>query len=183
MKIYGFFRDGVDAAGMPRVTTRQATQGEYCTPKQSVARDSLDGILGAGGIETAVRPDHWADQVLIATYHEDDESSHWRLRMLSHASSNVRLRRLGDKKRESRVHSTTTSTAGNSLALFRKLSRTVRLSRFRSTARGAHRFEIAKPMRGVSVVPVRASTRNPLPWKRLALAKTRLKAAASLSRN
>lgn len=148
-----------------------------------MAADGLHGVLGARGVEPAMGPKERADQVLVNPDQEDRGSSHLTLLIRSQACSSVCLRRAGGNCRASRVQSTTTSTAGSCEARSRKLSRTIRFSRFLSTARLAHRLEMASPNRGPLHLPVRARIRKPLPPNRVGLAKTRRKAAASRRRS
>lgn len=148
-----------------------------------MAPDGLNGVLGARGVEPAMGPKEGADQVLVDPDQENHGSSHLELLIRSQACSSVCLRRAAGNCRASRAQSTTTSTAGSCEARSRKLSRTIRFSRFRSTARLAHRFEMASPRRGALHPPVRARIRKPLPPNRVGFAKTRRKAAASRRRS
>lgn len=72
----------------------------------------------------------------------------------------------------------TISTPGIDWRCIRKLSRAIRLSRFLSTARRAHFFEIAKPSRALLKPLARYRTTNPIFPVRAGRANTRLNSKA-----
>lgn len=142
----------------------------------------LDGVMGAGRVEATPGPQKGADKILVCADQQDHESCHLRLLISSHARSRVCRIRLGGTATAPRLQSTTKSTRGSRAAESRKLSRIRRLIRFRSTARRAQRFDMARPRRGPLVVPERASTMTGASPNRWGFANTRLKATEFRSR-
>jgi hypothetical protein len=121
--------------------------------------------------------EQWAHRVLVSPNHLPDEVAHNRCRRFSQCRCRDWRSVTLSASRAGGLHITTTSTASVRLASRLKVSLIKRLMRLRSTARGAHLREIARPSRGSRCwsVPRRASSvknRSPLftGWS-----KTRLK--------
>ncbi len=101
-------------------------------------------------------PQERADQVLIGPKKENQDIAHFPTSLLQCLKSDSRSWRLLLSCSPWRP-STTTSNPGNSSLCNRKLSRTRRLMRLRSTARRACFFDIASPSRATPVPLERAS--------------------------
>src|SRR5207302_10223665 len=66
----GCRRHGVESTRVPRVAARQARKREPAALEDAEAQQRLHGVLRAGGIETARRPEQRTDGPLI---HSDQE--------------------------------------------------------------------------------------------------------------
>jgi len=121
-----------------------------------------------------------ADDSLVEADYEDEDTDHrWAMRIQSFCRSASNSAR--GRVRAADLAITTMSQAGNRGWASRKLARIWRLSRLRSTARGACLREIARPRRGCSSSPAVTTAVSSGVVSRLPLLKT-LSKSAGLSR-
>jgi hypothetical protein len=160
----------------------QPAQCQITSLHQPVRFNCLNSVLGATRVEAAVRADHRADHQLIEADKPNQDSTHVLPMTLRHARSRPSNRSRLLRCLAVGAQSTTMSTAGRALALRRKLARAIRLSLFRSTARGQERLEIASPNRAKSWSLIVARRKKPVPSTRAPCANTRLNCSACTSR-
>jgi len=67
MPMGGEFRDGVAAAGVPRMAARQTTHCQPTASEEAVTFDSGFRITGAAWIKTAMTAEKRADAVTVRT--------------------------------------------------------------------------------------------------------------------
>jgi len=60
MLLSDLIRHRVDAASVPGVATQQTAQAKPAAGKGTVANHGVVGVLRAGGVETAVTAEQWA---------------------------------------------------------------------------------------------------------------------------
>src|SRR6266436_9538187 len=158
-------RHGIESARVPRVAARKAREREPATLQEAEAQQRLQGVLRAGGIETARRPEQRTDGPLIQADQEGCDVAHCsptffhsaaRLsRSASPLASRARARML-----------TTRSTAGISRWCRRKDSRMMRRMRLRATAPPAARTATASPRRGApDLLTLAVTAKNPSPMR------------------
>ena len=135
-----------------------------------------NGIRRTTGVITAVVPQKRADQVLIGPKHENQDNAHLPTSLLQCLKSDSRSCRLLLFCSPGRP-STTISNPGKSDLCKRKLSRTWRLIRLRSTASRTCFLEIASPRRAPPVLLERASVVKQESADRTGFWKTRRNAA------
>src|SRR6185437_3728730 len=65
----------VESAGVPGMAARNAPHAEPGAAQQAEAADSLNGVAGARGMESAAGPEEWADGPLITADQPDREQT------------------------------------------------------------------------------------------------------------
>ena len=70
------FRYGVDAAFMPRIAAPDTADGQPASTPCTVLFDRFTGVMGTGGVETAIAAQQGAEDKLVATDEEDQEMFH-----------------------------------------------------------------------------------------------------------
>jgi len=163
--------DGVAATGVPRMTAPETLQREPRALDPAVVSNCGFGITGAAGIEAAVVTEEWADAVTIAPDKDDQDLAH--CSTLFQCWSKIDRNCALNSRAAPCLPITTISRPLKRSRLCRKLSRTIRLRRLRSTAARAQRVDITSPSRGSSPVLARANTVNALDALRSAWSKTR----------
>ncbi len=141
---------------MPGVTAGQSTQCQPEPSQDTVGLKRADGVGRTTGMISAMIPQKRAEQVLIGPKKENQDIAHCPTSLLQCLKSDSRSWRLLLSCSPWRP-STTTSNPANSSLCNRKLSRTRRLIRLRSTARRACFFDIASPSRATPMSLERAS--------------------------
>lgn len=137
-------RHRVQTTRVPGMAPQEAPCGKPASTQVPVSFDGLQGILGTGRMEAAVVAKHWTEEVAVGSYREFQHE-----REPSPRVSKCRSRRARSARRfmvppRARTR-TTRSRPWLLMELRRKLSRTRRLTRFRSTARRRWRFATMIP--------------------------------------
>src|SRR5687767_14955833 len=147
MRMLGTRRDRIESAFVPGVTAGNSFQGEPGAAQGSMGLDGLERIVRTGRIETATRPEQRTqDQLVCADQNFQDEAHELATRFQRVARLARKL--VAGASRAGNFAATTTSTAGSSCWLKRKLSRTRRRRRFLATALPAVFTATARPTRG-----------------------------------
>lgn len=140
--------------------------------------DRLDGVMRAAGIEAAVASEQRTDQVSVTAEKTDQQVAHsWSRTRFQCTDREEKSWLFGEVTARWRQR-TTKSMPCRRCRCRRKLSRTTRFSRLRSTARRATFLEIAKPNRAGRWPLVHARTVKQKSTDFSGCAKTFLKSAA-----
>src|SRR5688572_5395261 len=141
------FWNRVEAAVIERVAAGNAFDRKPGAAHRAVGLDGLRGVMRAGRIETAARPEQRADGELVPAYQVDEDEAHV---VATRCQRVARLARrvVTGACAAGNFAATTMSTAGNSCCASRKDSRTRRRRRFRKTALPAVFTATARPIRG-----------------------------------
>src|SRR5882762_2061119 len=140
-------RHGIEPARVPRVAARKAREREPAAPQDAEAQHRLQGVLRAGGIEAARRPQERTDGPLIQADQEGCDVAHCSPTFFHSAARLSRSASPVASRARGRIL-TTRSTAGISRWCRRKDSRMMRRMRLRATAPPAARTATASPRRG-----------------------------------
>src|SRR5688572_14837744 len=124
-----------------------AFDGEPGAPQCTVRVDGFDGVVRAGRIEPAARPEQWADGELVAANQDFQDVAHVLATRFQRVARLARSAAAGAPA-AGNFAATTMSTDGSSCCARRNDSRTRRRSRLRATAFPAVFTAIAMPMRG-----------------------------------
>lgn len=143
---------------MPGMATTQARHGQSRATQGAMLFQRLHRILGTRRIKPAIAPEPRTEQVPVHAYQGDEEFCHREIR--DHIAARSPNRSLFILFATPGLANTTTSTAASWAWCCRKLSRTTRLTRFRSTARAAALRETTVPKRAWSRPFARARTVN-----------------------
>jgi hypothetical protein len=107
----------------------------------------LGGVVGTARVKPAVVSENGAHEVLITSDNGDQKRAHNCRRIFTQCPEREALSVRFDELAARCWQRTTKSTCPNACRCRRKLSRTIRLIRVRSTARRTPRLEIARPNR------------------------------------
>lgn len=178
-----FIGHGIDTTRVPRMTATQSTYGQNQATPTAKTLEGGHCVRRTTGIETAMLSDPGAENVLVCADHQDEDGTHGcRLSRFQCCSSSVRSAAavLAAAVLRARM---TISQLPRSRCWQRKLSRIIRLIRFRSTARAAALRETAKPRRGCSKPLGTTKTVKARLVLRVALANTCLYSAGRVRRS
>src|ERR1700733_1821188 len=123
---------GIDATGVPGMAATQSPQAEPAAVEDTETLDRLEGVIGAGGMKTALGTEQGAQGPLIEADQGCEEGAHWTL-TLSHNPSRLARSSAAEASLARGRALTTTSTSGNSCCRSRKDSRISRRRRLRGT--------------------------------------------------
>src|ERR1700716_3917422 len=126
-------RQGVESARGPRVAARKAREREPAALQDAEAQHRLQGVLRAGGIETARRPEQRTDGPLIQADQEGCDVAHCSPTFFHSAARLSRSAWPVASRARGRIL-TTRATAGISCWCRRNDSRMMRRMRLRATA-------------------------------------------------
>lgn len=178
---WGPRRDRIEPPGMPGVTPGDAPKPHQDPARTAVRLYRLQGICRAGGIETALAAHERAQEALVSP----DEPAENRLQRVARwfQCHSRDFRRDRSSEAASLPWAMTTKSKPPSWPwCSRKLSRTRRLTRFRSWARGTRRREMAIPKRGWPRPFGAKRTTNRLSWERQDSAKSFVNSRLRVSR-
>ena len=172
---------GVEATWMQRMATQNSAYREPASAKNAELLDSLHGIYGAGGLETAMGTEQRAEEIAVAADEKNQETAH---RFSNSCQCLSRLTRISSLLAAAAgdLACTTISSAGMVMHRLRKLSRTSRLRRLRDTAPGTALRATVMPSRAVLAWFRQAYTRKQESVLQNPLRKARLKQAGVRSR-
>src|SRR6185437_3160588 len=106
-------RHGIESAGMPGVATPDAFQGQPAAAQTSKPVQCLEGVLRAGRIEAAPRPQQRADDQLIQPDQESGDLAH-APDTFFHSAANAACSSVPEAPRARARALTTRSTGGSS---------------------------------------------------------------------
>lgn len=181
MPRWGPRRDRIEPPGVPGVTSGDAAKAHQDSTRAAVRLYRLQGVCRAGGIETALASEERAQEALVAP----DERAENRLQRVARwvqCHSRDFCRDRSSEAASLPWAMTTKSKPPRSPWCRRKLSRTKRLTRFRSCARGTRRREMAIPRRGQPRPFGAKRTTNRLSWERQDSAKSFVNSRLCVSR-
>lgn len=154
-------RNRVDAPGVPWVTFSQTKQGQVKTFPGSMGMYCFLGIGRAGRIETTLAAEPWAQQQTVPSNQEKKKGLHNYRAFIQCRCNDSRSATMSALPAPG-CAMTTRSRLPSLLCVHRKLSRTQRLIRLRSTALVDTRRETVNPRRACPSLLVRVSTLNRL---------------------
>lgn len=70
------FRYGVDAAFMPRIAAPDTADGKPASTQCTVLFDGFTGVMGTGGVKTAIAAQQGTEDKLVTTDDEDQDMFH-----------------------------------------------------------------------------------------------------------
>lgn len=143
-----FIGHGIDTTRVPGVTATKPAYGQNQATPAAISLEGSHCVTRTTRIETAMLTDPGTENILVCADHQDEDGTHGRrLSRFQCCSSSVRSTWAVLAAAVLRA-SITMSQLPNSVCRQRKLSRIIRLIRFRATARDAALRETASPRRG-----------------------------------